>query len=281
MSSHKLEYYQRDSVKIARFENAHAQAEISLLGGQILSFIPHHDHRERLWLSKNASFDGTRPIRGGIPICWPWFGSAPEFLNNYYQLPAHGYVRNCEWKIQRVSDQSEGTLVVLEPEIDYTTQAFPDLQVSLQVLIGAQLNVELITVNQGNPISFYAALHSYLAVEDITSTCIEGLDCPYFDKVTQSNDNPAQIPYVITGETDRVHPTTIPTVTIKNDSQQTTIHSCGHDSIVVWNPWKALSQAMPDMEPDGYRHMLCVETARTQENSLALNKSHCLSQTIA
>lgn len=94
-------------------DNAFATARVSLFGGHVLSYIPKQDGQERLWLSPHAVLSGEKPIRGGIPVCWPWFSD--DHGREKGQLPAHGYLRSQVWKIQHSEDTDTGTVLVLRP----------------------------------------------------------------------------------------------------------------------------------------------------------------------
>ncbi|MFT4746307.1 MAG: glucose-6-phosphate 1-epimerase, partial [Congregibacter sp.] len=101
----------RDGIQVLHISNAFATAEISLFGGHVLSFKPKHDARERLWISQSALFDGKKAIRGGIPICWPWFGD--HSCNN--DVAAHGYVRTQTWQVLNSEETDLGTTINLKP----------------------------------------------------------------------------------------------------------------------------------------------------------------------
>ena len=264
-------------------KNASATAEISLFGAQVLSFIPEHDKRERLWLSPLAKLDRSIPIRGGIPICWPWFGRPPSQLTEKIRLlPSHGFVRNQECNLVSAEEvNSRLDQIIFEPQ----QYLFPELELNLtlQILIGVgeTLSIELITRNSNlNTTQYYAALHSYFQVESIENIVLSGLQSDYFDQTQSMKRISAKNPYQIKGETDRIHLDPGCAVNIVAPSFKTLIKSLGNDSIVVWNPWQRLSQSMPDMSDEGYTTMLCIETARTQIGDLKSFQSHALKQII-
>lgn len=268
-------------------ENEMAHCQISLFGGHVLSFTPKHDMRERLWLSERAIFDGKTPIRGGIPICWPWFSAHHSQL----QAPSHGYARNQYWQLTSANEQSQKTSLRLTPT---TTDGFgyENLAVSLEITISNTLELNLVTTNKGdNPTPVTQALHTYLAVSDIDNIELEGVDASYMNKLDASKQNPCPNPYLFTQETDRIHVYNNADDTLRieiNDScvnNTTKIEQQGHDSIVVWNPWKDKSATMKDMEANGYRTMVCVEAANTVESDhklvIAAGATHVLTQRIS
>ncbi|WP_100640829.1 D-hexose-6-phosphate mutarotase [Alteromonas facilis] len=281
MNASTVSKIQQGNVDIIRVENAFASLELSLFGGQVLSFSPRHDNRNRLWLSEKAIFDGITPIRGGIPICWPWFGAGPDkLISQFGKLPAHGFVRTCTWDIEQISDNESATVITLTPNIDYSTQVISALRVRLHITLSQTLTVALETTNVGKQSEFTAALHSYFAVNNIAAVEIQHITSPYWDKLSGQDTLPAPTPYVIDAETDRIHTEAVPQVLISALGDKTEITSEGHDSIVVWNPWKDKSHSMKDMTDDSYETMLCIETARTQHSAIAAGATHWLKQTI-
>jgi glucose-6-phosphate 1-epimerase len=266
-----------EHITVLDIENAHATASISLFGAQVLSFRPKHDGRERLFLSTQARWDGSKSIRGGIPVCWPWFGAHQQAE----KFPAHGYARTRNWQLLATEDTDLATRLLLKLE-DTNKPGFDgDATLQLEILLGSQLSLTLITTNTGAlPFNFSCALHSYFAVSDITRTTLEGLQGTYSDKTRDWAMLPTPSPYAFTEETDRIHLHAAPMVSIVDGASATHVHSRGHDSIVVWNPWQENARKLPDMADDDFRQMLCVETALTQGFVLAPNAMHSLVQTI-
>ena len=271
----------RDQVTTVTIENHYSAIVLSLFGGHLLSFTPKKDQRERLWVSPKAQFDKRKPIRGGIPVCWPWFAAAPqEFTKELGDIPAHGYARTCDWKIVEIQESVDNTCVILTPQLETSKNLIPLLKLELEIVLAETLTVRLRTTNVGPERSFYAALHSYFAISEIRDTRLIGLDSQYIDKLRNSIQLPAPSPYTFVGETDRIHLSDTPCVTIQSKHDTTVINSKGHDSLIVWNPWQERCLEMADMNEDSYLTMLCVETARTQANSLATGETHVLEQVI-
>ncbi len=258
-------------------DNPWATARISLFGGHIISFCPKHDEIERFYLSPMAVMDGSKPIRGGMPVCWPWFGAH----RRGEAYPAHGFARTRLWRLAGSQDLDHGTELTLILD-DTAGEGFNgECRLSLTLTIGRQLHVCLSTHNYGDvPCEIGAALHSYFSISDIGHTQLHGLSGRYLDKPRNfaAFDTPRH--YDFSGETDRVHLTAAPEVVINDGLHRRKVQSDGHDSIVVWNPWDKLAQAMSDMPDDGYRTMLCVETALTQGYTLAPGHTHKLVQEI-
>lgn len=268
-------------VTLFTIDNAHATATISLYGAQVLSFIPKHDRRERLFLSKKALLDGSKSIRGGIPVCWPWFG-AWKGASHGTAMPAHGYARNRPWRLVSMIEAAAATVVTLKLD-DCTGPGFPHpAGVEVVIAIGRKLSVALTTTNSGStafPLS--AALHSYFAVSNIEILSLSGLKGIYSDKTRDwaMLDTPSI--YRFTEETDRIHLHAAAQVDIHDTDCTVAVQSLGHDSIVVWNPWADGSKAFADLDAADYRRFVCVETALTQGFMLAPGTTHSLQQTIS
>ncbi len=266
-----------DQVTILEIENAHATASISLFGAQVLSFRPKHDGRERLFLSKKALVDGTKSIRGGIPICWPWFGAHREGE----KYPAHGYVRTRQWQLLATEESESATHLRFSLNDTRGVGFNGNATLMLDVVLGSQLEITLTTTNVGTePFNLGSALHTYFAVSAIRSTTLKGLKGTYSDKTRNWARFSTPAPYTFTEETDRIHFEPAPFVLIIEQASSTHVHSKGHDSVVVWNPWQENARKLPDMMDDDFEHMLCVETALTQGLTLGPNEVHSLSQTI-
>jgi glucose-6-phosphate 1-epimerase len=285
---------------VLRITNQHCEASVSLFGGHVLGFKPRKDNRERLWLSDNIITDKSKPIRGGIPICWPWFANIfptdqAEFqgngnsANSDTPLPAHGFVRTQDWRVVSLSETAASTELILEP-CELGKYGFPSsLKLRLQLSFSDVLEVKLISSldNQEKVPAMTMALHTYLKINDIVNTQLHGVNSDYIDKLNDDNINPAPSPYAFTQETDRIHLTSenspLDSVTIASaaiESPQTLqLRQSGHDSLVVWNPWIDKSALMSDMGVDAYKTMLCVEAAVVKPLVIG-NNEHVLKQTI-
>jgi glucose-6-phosphate 1-epimerase len=266
-------------IDVLVIDNAFASAQISLLGAHVLSYKPKSDNLDRLWLSDAANLDGQHAIRGGVPICWPWFSNSHG--QSDIDLPAHGYVRKQLWKITQCTDNEQGTEITLKPGTAQGKGFRGDAQLELKLLIGKTLCMQLITTNIGTKtFNFTAALHTYLAIGDINKVQLLGLSGNYLDKTRQGGSYPTPEPYVFTQETDRIHLCTVEKLQVNHELVSTAVSSTGHDSWVIWNPWQDNSINMVDMTDTGYLDMLCVETAVTQGKTLVPGEQHILQQII-
>lgn len=273
----------RENIQIIQVNNKFATAEISIFGAQMLSFKPKHDLRERFWLSANTQLDGVHAIRGGVPVCWPWFGDheVKQQAPNNKDYPSHGYVRSQVWEIIHTIDKDQTTEIALQPTFSAGPGFNGEAKLCLLINIGRDCSMQLITSNTGKDnFTYRCALHSYFAVNSVKQIRLSGISGSYLDKTQGMQNFKTPEPYTFNAETDRVHLCQATQVKIIEDKIETEIQSSGHDSLVVWNPWQDKSISMNDMENDGYLTMICVETAVTQGQLVEPGKSHTLSQTV-
>jgi D-hexose-6-phosphate mutarotase len=252
----------------ARIHNEHARAEICLLGAHVLSFQPHNEEPV-LWLSEESNFAVGKPIRGGIPVCWPWFAAHPTDSSK----PSHGFVRTALWSVlaTRTLDGGE-TRIELGIDSSADTLALWPHRFTLQLAatVGKTLTVELISRNPGNvDFTYTGALHSYFTVSDAAGIAIHGLaDVDYLDKTESFARKTQRGPIQITQPTDRIYLDTDAECVIEDSGLGRRIHIGKENShtTVVWNPWIAGAARLPDFGDDEYRGMVCVETARAAED---------------
>lgn len=287
----------KGNIQVLNVENRQASCKVSLFGAHVLSFIPQDDKRERLWLSDDAVFDGVKAIRGGIPICWPWFSAHPTEAS----FPSHGYARTQNWDVQKINEILDNNKEVLSTEISLIPKqtslyGYENIQVKLVIEVSNQLRVSLVTKNDGPvPLALYQALHTYFQVDNVDNIEVHNINEPYSDKPTGKDNCDVTLPYIIEDEVDRIH--VLPNrlddnqekqVTIINN-QKPTLHQKismnGIDSVVVWNPGEKLGNSMSDVHENGYRTMLCIEAANTEKANeyllLLPNQSHSVTQQIS
>jgi glucose-6-phosphate 1-epimerase len=243
--------------------NDKATARISVYGGQVLSFQPKTETHDLLFVSANAYYAEGKAIKGGIPICWPWFGPDPEGLGR----ASHGIARNRLWNVLSTETTETGdTKVVLGfSDSDETQQVWPQaFDLSIEICVGDGLTVTLVTTNTGEQaFSMTQALHTYFTVGDITAVTVSGLDTKhYIDKVDAGTEKTQTGDVAIAQEVDRIY-LDVPSELVINDEslgRRIRIASTGSKSAVVWNPWVDISTKSADLENDAYEHFVCVET---------------------
>lgn len=239
-----------------RLTSGGASVTVSRFGAQVLSWMP-ADGRERLFVSERAATDGITAIRGGIPVCFPQFSELG-------QLPKHGLVRTRVWETVD-SDGSDRLIMTLRDDAAGQALWPHAFEVRLEVRLAARrLEVGLAVRNTGaNGFSFTGALHTYLAVRDIGAVRLSGLEgCEYRDSAGGNAIRRESAPVlVIDREVDRVYHDPPRRLWLDDGNGRLAVESAGFADTVVWNPWRERCAGLPDMVPDGYQRMLCIEAA--------------------
>lgn len=254
-------------------ENAYASASISVHGGQVLSYCPVNTEQDLLFVSQQAYFQPDKAIKGGIPVCWPWFGPDPEHRGR----PDHGFVRDRGWQLLATETRANGsTRILLGLRDDDRSQAlWPHaFSLELQVTIGETLELALLTHNSGaTPIRVTQALHAYFSVGDVRKAQVLGLaGHEYIDKVSDGARATQSGPINIDGPVNRIYLDTTDRLIIDDSSLGRSIHieREGSRSAVVWNPWVEQSRSMGDFGDDEYLRMICVETTNAAEDAVTI-----------
>ncbi|MEZ8201213.1 D-hexose-6-phosphate mutarotase [Vibrio splendidus] len=247
---------EHEGVKLVRVIHDKANAAISLFGGHVVSFQP-QGQQDLIWMSQQAKFDGKTALRGGIPVCWPWFGRIAA--------PAHGFARSSEWQLVEHRESEAGVIVSLGLKPNEETLAvWPhQFDARLNVEIGDQLKVTLDVKNtDSQPWTFSGALHTYLNVGDIHNTTTTGMGAEYIDSLQGGKICQGGSELALTDTIDRVYtqPEAQIFVADKKLDRTLTVENHGHNSAVLWNPWAEGATAMGDMQDDGYLTMMCVES---------------------
>lgn len=244
--------------------NAKAHATISTYSGQVLSYRPKSQKDDLLFVSDRAYYEEGKAIKGGIPVCWPWFGADPDDLGR----PAHGFVRNRQWEVTGSESLANGSTKVILGMVDSdeTRKIWPHtFKLSIEITVGDSLKVALVTRNSGDErITISQALHTYFYVGDISKVQVLGLDgIDYLDKVDGFAEKTQSGPVTIIGEVDRIYKGVTGELVIEDESlgRKIRIASSGCSTAVVWNPWSEIAASMGDLDDDDYKKMICVETA--------------------
>lgn len=254
---------------VARLKCHGSEATVALQGAQVLGW--RHAGAEMLWLSPVARLGTGKAVRGGIPVCWPWFGPHSDDPAK----PAHGFVRTRVWDVASATADDAGVAITLSTATgDANHGLFPHAaEARLTVTLGAALSLELATHNRGStafPLS--QALHTYFRVADVAAVQVEGLaGQPYIDKLDDLNPRKTQTgPVTFTAETDRIYLGDTSAIRLsgaQSGGKVLAITSTGSASAVVWNPWIDKTIRLGDMGgPSAYRHMLCIETTNAGDD---------------
>lgn len=267
-------------IPVVEIQNDQASALISLQGAHLLSWIPKGEE-EVIWLSEDAKFAAGKSVRGGIPICWPWFGAHASNEN----FPAHGFARTVNWQVLTTEALEDGTTRInfsTQPQTDNQQMWPADTSVQYQLTIGKKLGMELITHNNGTQaITIGQALHTYFNVGDVSKVILHGLDeTNYLDKLENFKSKRQHGPVTIEEEVDRIYLNTARDCVIEDKilNRNIVINKCGSNSTVVWNPWQATAEKMGDLGENGYKKMLCVESCNADEDIVTIEagKAHHL-----
>jgi len=250
--------------------NAAASSEITLLGGHILSFTP-KGRRDLLWMSPASPFAPGTAIRGGVPLCWPWFGAHATNPD----LPLHGFARTADWKLESITaDGPSRTLVTLSLADSSASHALWNhrFAVTLLVSIGATLEITLTTRNvDAAPFTISQAIHTYFNISHVDNVTITGYDgTRYIDKVGGANRPARQVgDIVINSEIDAVFQDNPGASDILDSGfkRRITIAKEGSNSAVVWNPWIEKAKKLSGYTPEAYKTMVCVETCNALEDA--------------
>jgi len=231
-------------------------ATVTDYGAHVLSWRPAPDD-ERLYMSESAVLDGTKPIRGGVPVIFPQFGAFGSGIR-------HGFARTLAWtrEEQRSGrDFATATWVLTAEDPAFQVPARVELTVSLGP---RRLDLELHVAHDGTaPFGFTAALHTYLRVNDVAAVSLLGLqDCPYRDQLDEGRMKRQEERHLrIDREVDRIYAEAPSKLELIDAGRTTHVLQDGFADVVVWNPWIERSRAFPDLPADGYRQFVCVEAA--------------------
>lgn len=238
-----------------------ASARIYLYGAHVASWIP-AGGTDVLWMSPASGFEEGTPIRGGIPLCLPWFSKGPGDDKE----PMHGLARVSTWELAGASDSNGVVALTLGLSL-------PGWTASYVITVGEELKLELTTTNHSDSnLVVEEAMHTYFAVGDVRQTTIAGLDgATYLDKVSGEDGVTQEGDIELTGRTDRVYESTGP-VRISDPAGGRSILIAKHNSAntVVWNPWEETAAGMADIPNDSWPEFLCVETANVRSNATLL-----------
>jgi glucose-6-phosphate 1-epimerase len=236
-------------------------AEIYLHGAHVTRFDK-KDEAPLLFMSEAGDFAPKKPIRGGVPVIFPWFGPRDG-------LPAHGYARTVEWDLRETALLPDGSV-----RLGFKLPRLGDFKVGYIVTVGAELTLELVVTNIGSrETDFESCLHTYFQVSSIESISITGLSkCGFVNKLNNADMVESAPEIRISSEVERVYYDNTATVEIHDPGYDRTIRiaKSGSDSTVVWNPWIDKSIRMPDFGAEEYLRMVCVESGNVGTNKVTL-----------
>lgn len=265
---------------VAVLVEEHGSCEVSFYGAHVLSYRP-TGHSPVLWLAKSYRElpDGSA-IRGGIPVCWPWFGPREG-------MPSHGFARTARWNLLKTDYDSHSTSItlVLEDSAESLAMWPHKFRLELKVTLAEALVVSLSIENTGDaPFDITGALHSYFNVKEIGGICVKGLDgVKYLDRAPGGSDAIQDGDISIRSETDRIYVSAPDEADIEDRTLGRTIKVVkeGATDVVVWNPWIEKAARLADMDDDDFLRFVCVETAFTSPITLAPGQNRRVRAAIA
>lgn len=251
--------------------SAGATGEMYLHGAHVTSWRPTSEE-DVLFISSKSRWEAGHAIRGGVPICFPWFGDKAGDP----KAPAHGFVRTKSWQLDSIAAPGDTVTVSMSTESDDSTKQWwaADFRLIYRVAFGRELGLELEMHNTGGaPVRFEEALHSYHRVGDVRTARLKGLDAiHYLDKTDAYREKAQRGDVVLTQETDRVYLNTPGPVELQDPVPQRQIHIAKENSLttVVWNPWAAKAKTMSDLGVDEWVQFLCIETSNVAAYAVEL-----------
>jgi glucose-6-phosphate 1-epimerase len=254
-----------------RITSPEVAAEMYLHGAHVTSWKP-TGTEEVFFVSRQSRWEHGRAIRGGVPVCFPWFANNVDDQH----LPAHGLVRTKAWELESIVQSDGAIAVTMFTESDAETRrSWPaDFRLFLRVRFGSTLSLELVVSNTGTtPVRFEEALHSYYRVHGVGDARVLGLDTTtYLDKTDSNLQKVQQGDLTIVSETDRVFLNTSGAVDVADTALRRRIRTGKDQSLttVVWNPWAKKAQALSDLADDEWTEFVCVEPSNVSPFAVQL-----------
>lgn len=262
--------------------NEYADAQICLYGAHITGFRPHNS-KEVLWMSPESSFEVGKPIRGGIPVCFPWFGphkTDPE-------KPQHGFGRLMYWDVAEITTRPPGGETLIRLQLyssDRTKSYWPyDFCAELTAVVGQRLEVNLKVTNlSAESFDYTCALHSYYHLSSIENIAITGLQGAKYHSQLELGEFIQESPAIVIRNAETRHYHNTEATCVIEDTvfkRKIRIAKSGSEITTVWNPWAATCALIGDLPDEGYLSFVCVEAVNAFDNIIMLSphESHTTS----
>lgn len=265
-------------------ETKTARAEIYLFGAQVTSWKP-AGADEVLFVSEKSYWEAGRAIRGGIPVCFPWFRAKVDDPH----APSHGFVRTKEWQVESISmEPGNSVCVCLSTASDESTRRWwpCDFRLEYRIAVGTSLRLQLVMKNSGQTaLRFEEALHTYFKVGDVKQVKVRGLDnVAYLDNRDGNREKTQPGDLILLSQTDNAYKDAIGPVEIIDPLLERILKTekQGSASTIVWNPWSDGASSMSDLGDHEWRGMLCAEGANILTSAVSLDpgQSHAMNVTI-
>ncbi|HWY45624.1 MAG TPA: D-hexose-6-phosphate mutarotase [Candidatus Sulfotelmatobacter sp.] len=254
-----------------RVTSPEAIGEMYLHGAHVTSWKP-ATTEEVLFLSSQSRWEQGHAIRGGVPICFPWFGGKADDPH----APAHGFVRTKAWQLESITQAGDGVTVSMFTESNEDTKRWwpAEFRLAHRVTFGAELRHELVVTNVGRTsLRFEEALHAYYRVGNVEKTGVRGLDAVhYFDKTDSNREKLQQGEIAIVSETDRVYLNTRDAIEMGDPvlGRRILVTKENSRTTVVWDPWVQKAHLLSDFADDEWKQMICVETSNVSDFAVDL-----------
>lgn len=269
----EIGFYEEDDLVFTSVSNKYADALISLYGGQILSYNPVKNF-EVLWMSPYSSFEKGNAIRGGIPVCFPWFG--PHDSKDSF--PQHGFARIQDWEVNSTKTLASGeSQIVLQLNSSETTREFwpHDFCAELKFTVGKELIVSLNVKNTSElPLEYSCALHSYFSLSGIENVAIKGLQNTRYQNQLDGGDYLQETPLLQINKAETRHYYDTQGACVIYDpvfNRCIRVEKSGSANTTVWNPWADACSEMKDMPNNAYETFVCLETVNKINDRICLN----------
>lgn len=274
-------------------KNEAASATVFLQGAQLAEY-QRVGERPVLWLSESCEYQAGTALRGGVPVCWPWFGQFernPEALQQQLDegaYPAHGFVRNREWQLESIElVDSETTRLILSLNVEGDSGWPYPANLKMIITVGTELRLCFEVKNCGDQtFKFTSALHSYFNISHVDSVTVTGLEgVQYLDTLQEWRSFSSDRPLSVNAEVDRVY-RNLPIEVVLNDrrfSRSICLQAENAPDMVVWNPWTSKAKTLTHFPDQAYQQMICLETASVLDNlvTLAPNERHKTALTLS
>jgi glucose-6-phosphate 1-epimerase len=248
-----------------------ATATVYLQGAHLAAWQP-KGQQPAIFLSRRSDFAPGKPIRGGVPIAFPWFANRHDGKTG----PSHGFARIQEWTLAFAAlagDDLHMTFTLGPTEVSRGL-GYDNFRLAFQLTIGRSLTMQLTVVNDATvPLVFEEALHTYYAVADIHEVTVDGLDgVTYLDKTDNFQSKVQHGAITITEPTDRVYLNTTSTCIVHDTGgkRRITVAKTGSNTTVIWNPWESGALKLPDLDPTEWHEYIAVETVNAAANAVTL-----------
>ncbi|TPH16505.1 D-hexose-6-phosphate mutarotase [Litorilituus lipolyticus] len=273
-----------NDIDVININHKLCQAKVSLYGGQVLSFIP-KNQQDLFWLSETSAYEIGKAIRGGIPLCWPWFGAndkqSPESAKT---SPAgnHGFARQVVWQLDNVEVTSEQVVIDIVFQGEKQHSMWPNAFQLKQTLCFGSHFEQILTMHNlsAQDAEYTSALHSYFNVSSPLFISIKELEqAAFFDKLSGKNKTKQPIAHCV-GPIDRVYEFSKAVKLIDSKWQRSISIESNASQWVLWNPGEDIANSMADIHPKGEQNFVCLEAAQTTWQNLPAGKSAKLRQKI-